>query len=396
MKILMLHNRYLYRGGEDECTQAEVALLRAHGCEVDLVEQSNERVQDLGVLRTAMRTVWCDETYREVARRLRSGKHDLLHVQNFFPLISPAAHYAAAAAGVPVVQTLHNYRLVCPGTYLFRNGKVCEDCVGKAVAWPAVLRGCYRDSRGATFAVATMLAVHRLLGTWQERVDVLVALTPFARQKYIEGGLPAERIVIKPNFVDPDPGIGAGTGDFALFVGRLSPEKGLDTLLAAWRILDGRLPLKIVGDGPLADQVAAQAAIPGVEYLGRRSLDEVYALMGQAQALIFPSNWPETFGRVAIEAFAKGTPVITTNLGAMATLVDHGRTGLHYEPGNATDLARQVTWLIDHPTRGRQMRVAARTEFEAHYTGASNYRALMEIYHRALETRRERRLVAAP
>jgi len=388
MNILMLHNRYLIRGGEDESTQAEARLLREHGLTVDLFELSNAQVEALGPLRTGLGAIWSQATYQQVRRRLREGRYDILHVQNFFPLFSPSAHHAGRAEGVGVVQTLRNYRLLCPNAYLFRDSAPCEDCLGKPFAWPGVRRGCYRGSRSATLAVAAMSAAHRLLQTWQTQVDVLVALTEFARQKYIAGGLPTERLVVKPNFVDPDPGPGSGGGNFFLFVGRLSPEKGLSTLLAAWKNLGDPIALKIVGDGPLAEWVRTSAdQIPGVEYLGRRPLGETQELMGQARALIFPSEWYETFGRVAIEAFARGTPVIAPHLGTMASLVTHGRTGLHYPPGNAQALAERVEWVLDHPAEWEQMRKAARAEYLAHYTGAANFRALLEIYERALSRR---------
>lgn len=209
-------------------------------------------------------------------------------------------------------------------------------------------------------------------------------LTQFARQKFIQGGFPAEKIVVKPNFVHRDPGVGTGSGGYALFVGRLSVEKGLDTLLAAWEELGTQLPLKIVGDGPLADRVIKAAEkLESVEWLGRKSMAEVYNLMGEATVVIFPSKWYETFGRVAVEAFAKGTPVIAANIGAIAELVEDGRTGLHFQPGNAVDLATQVEWALAHPQELATMRQEARKEFETKYTAKENYRQIMEIYNLA-------------
>jgi glycosyltransferase involved in cell wall biosynthesis len=217
--------------------------------------------------------------------------------------------------------------------------------------------------------------------TWIKAVDVYVALSEFSRQKFIEGGFPAEKIVVKPNFVEPDPGLGEGQGGYALFVGRLSFEKGVDTMLAAWEQLGPQLPLKIVGDGPLAGHVAeVTQKLPYVELLGRKPLAEVYDLIGAAKLLIFPSEWYETFGRVAVEAFAKGTPVIAADIGAIAEIVDHGRTGLRFRPGDPEDLAAKVEWAQAHANEIRQMRHEARAEFEAKYTAKDNYRQLMEIY----------------
>ena len=234
---------------------------------------------------------------------------------------------------------------------------MCEDCLGRAVPWPGVVHKCYRGSRVASTGVAAMLATHRALGTWRKAVDVYVALTAFSRGKFVAGGLPAGKLVVKPNFVYPDPGPGTGAGNYALFVGRLSAEKGVETLLKAWQSLGSRLPLKIVGDGPLAETVRAAAAQnAGVEWLGKRPLAEVYALIGAASFLVLPSQCYENFPRVVAEAFAKGTPVVASRLGAMAEVVDHGRTGLHFEPGDALDLAVKVRGQMDNPAQLARMR----------------------------------------
>jgi glycosyltransferase involved in cell wall biosynthesis len=385
MRILSVHNSYQIRGGEDESREAEQRLLQEMGHDVEVYEESNDKVATLNPAQLALRTVWSAEAYRTVRARLKEKPHQIVHVQNFFPLLSPSVHYAAQAEGVPVVQTLRNYRLLCPNALFFREGQVCEDCLGQFVPWSGVVHGCYRDNQIASAAVATMLTAHRLLPTWTEKVDLYIALTEFARQKFISGGLPAEKIVVKPNFVHPDPGVGQGQGGYALFVGRLSVEKGLDTLLAAWEKLDDRIPLKIVGEGPLADQVTkAIANSTQIEWLGRKPMAEVHQLMGNARFLIFPSKWYETFGRVAIEAFAKGTPVIASDIGAIAELVTDGRTGVKFEPGNPQDLAAKVEWLLSHPEKLNQMRQEVRVEYETRYTAKQNYQQLLSIYEQVL------------
>ena len=357
MRILVVHNRYLIRGGEEESVAAEQQLLSRNGHEVDLYEEDNQRVRELGRLRTALRTVWSPESYRLLRQRLRHRRYDLVHVHNFFPLISPSIYYAARAEGVPVVQSLRNYRLICPNAELFRSGRVCEDCVGRRVPWPGVAHACYRDSRPATAAVATMIAVHNHLQTWRRMVDLYIAVTRFARDKLIEGGLPAERIVVKPNFVARAPALGTGAGGYALFVGRLSAEKGLSTVLDTWQRLRPAIPLKIVGDGPLAEAVETAAKRgPGVECLGRRPLQEVYELMRHARFMVLPSEWYEPFGRVVVEAFSCGTPVIASNTGGMAELIDDRRTGRLFRTGDADDLARAVGWALDHPEELARMR----------------------------------------
>ncbi len=392
MRLLSVHNTYQIRGGEDESRESEEKLLREHGHTVDVYEETNDRIQAFNAAQLAIKTVWSQETYRNISDRLQQQPYDIVHVQNFFPLISPAVHYAAKKSGTPVVQTLRNYRLLCPNALFFRDGKVCEDCLGKAIPYPGVLNSCYRENTAASAAVAAMITAHKALKTWTKTVDLFITLTEFSRQKFIEGGLPADKIVVKPNFVYPDPGAGSGQGNYALYVGRLSVEKGIDTLIAAWEQLDIQVPLKIVGEGPLFDQVKQAAQrLPQIEPLGRCPLPEVHRLMGEAKCLIFPSKWYETFGRVAVESFAKGTPVIAAKIGAIAELVDSGKTGIHFEPGNSADLARKVTQFWCAPVEATNlMRTAARATFERKFTPAQNYRFMMEIYDRAQAGNRQR------
>jgi glycosyltransferase involved in cell wall biosynthesis len=388
MKILAVHNRYQLPGGEDQVFVDETALLEARDQRVLRYEVHNDQVKQLKRLALVKDTVWNSSAYRELGALIRRERPDVVHFHNTLPLISPAGYYAARAEGVPVIQTLHNYRLLCPVALLFRDGRVCEDCMGKSVPWPGVFHGCYRGSRAASGVIATMLSVHRAFRTWTEMVDLYIALTEFARNKFIEGGLPAEKIVVKPNFVAPDPGRGQGGGGYALFVGRLAPEKGTGTMLAAWEQLGTRIPLKIVGDGPLRDRVVGAARQSNVQWLGHRPVSDVHALLGKADMLVFPSEWYETFGRVAAEAFAAGTPVIAADIGAVAELVEHGRTGLKFRPGDPEDLVAQVEWALSHPVELLSMREEARAEFEAKYTAERNYRALMEIYEAALERKK--------
>lgn len=384
MRILTVHNYYKIRGGEDECFEAEIKLLREMGEDVEIYQENNDRVAEIGKLRMAADTIWSKEAYEKLQQRFIQKPLDVVHIHNFFPLISPSIYYAAKAQGIPVVQTLHNYRLLCPNALFFREGKVCEDCLGKFIPYPGIQHGCYRENKVASAAVATMLGVHRAMNTWTKMVDLYICLTEFAKQKFIQAGIPAEKIVVKPNFVSPEPTVGSGKGGYALFVGRLSVEKGLDTLLAAWEQLGEQIPLKIVGDGPLADDVLkATKRFPQIEWLGRRPMSEVHDLMGEAKFLVFPSKWYETFGRVAIEAFAKGTPVIAANIGAIAEIVAPGKTGLHFEPGVPEDLANKVKWVLENPEQMAQMRKEARLEFEAKYTLKKNYQQLIEIYTRA-------------
>jgi glycosyltransferase involved in cell wall biosynthesis len=391
MKILMAHNFYQQPGGEDQSFLSEAALLEEAGHQVVRFTCHNDDVADRSRVGLAVDTVWSRQSAQRLRAVLRTGSIDIAHFQNTFPLISPSAYYAARREGVPVVQSLRNYRLLCPNALFYRDGHVCEDCLPKAVPWPGVVHRCYRGSLGASAVTAAMLTAHRMMSTWTEAVDVYIASTEFSRQKFIEGGLPADRIALKPNFVLPDPGMGSGGGGFALYVGRLSAEKGIGTLLAAWELVGARLPLKVVGDGPLAAQVREQGMRgKAVEWLGQKTPGEVYQLMGQAVTLIFPSEWYETFGRTIAEAFANGTPVIASRLGGMTSMVEHGRTGLQFRAGDPADLAAQVEHLMRDPERLRDMRRAARAEFEARYTAERNYTLLMAAYGMARERRHAR------
>jgi glycosyltransferase involved in cell wall biosynthesis len=288
------------------------------------------------------------------------------------------------------VQTLHNYRLFCPNGLFFRDGRPCEDCLHKRVPWPAVLHACYRGSRVASLAAGGTFAVHHALGTWTREVDRYVALTSFAQGKFVEGGLAPDKVMVKPNVVHPDHGPGTGEGGYALFVGRLSLEKGIQTVISAWGS-NLPLPLVVAGDGPLADVVQRGAAKNRiVTWVGHRSPDEVQALLARATCVIVPSICYETFGLVVAEAFGRGTPVIAARHGALGELVEHGRTGLQFIPGDVADLRRQVAWIAEHPQEVSRMRIAARSEYEARYSVDSNYPVLCRIYSEAIASRRAR------
>jgi len=331
-------------------------------------------------------SIWSRSTFQRLEWLTHSASIDVAHFHNTFPLISPSAYYAVQSAGIPVVQTLHNFRLVCAGATLCRNGSVCQACITRKSLLPALAHGCYRDSRAATAVVATMLATHRAMHTYQTKVDAYIALSEFARRKFVDGGLPEDRIVVKPNFVSPDPGPGEGLGGGALFTGRLSEEKGVRTLAAAWRTLEN-IPLQVAGDGPLRNIDWPR----NVTALGPQPNENVMRLMQQSQVLIFPSTWYECAPMTIVEAFACGLPVIASNLGSIPEFVRHGYNGLLFRPGDPEDLARQVRWAFDHPEHLRAMRANARREYEQKYTAERNYKMLIDIYEMAIENARRRR-----
>ena len=388
MNILMLHNSYVYHGGEDESFAAEALMLRDAGHHVETVHVKNEEVRGFAAVQVALESLWSRTSYKLVDEKLRERAFDVVHVQNFFPKLSPSVYAAARKHGVAVVQSLRNYRLLCPATTLYRNAKICEECLHKTFKYPGVMHGCYRNSVMTSAAVAAMTGIHSLKGTWREAVDLYISLSESSRAKFVEAGMPSDKITVKGNVVHPDPGPGDGRAGYVLFVGRLTREKGVQTLLAAWNRLETDWSLKIVGDGLLAPEVKSFCARQkNAEWLGPRSASEVYELMGAAGLLIVPSEWCEPFGRVVIESFAKGTPVLASNMAAMAELVEHGQTGLLFRPGDSEDLAEKIKWAAEHREQLLAMRPLARRCYEKKYTVAQNCTALIAAYELARSQR---------
>lgn len=375
----MVHAHYRLRGGEDESTELEAEMLRRHGHEVVTLYRNNRDLETISRGRVALQTVWNASTYNDVLGVIRDRRPDVVHLQNSFPSVSPSVILAAASRRVPVVQSLRNYRLLCLAATLFRNGQHCELCVGRPPL-PGVRHGCYSGSRSASAVVASMLLVHRSLGTWTRGVARFIATSRYVREKYVSAGFAADAIAVKPNMIHPDPGVGAGEGDFVLYVGRLTEEKGLRTLINAWRRKACSGQLVIVGEGPLSGFVAEVAGSGlGIQWRGRQTLDATLDLMGRAKAVVVPSEWAEPFGRVVVESFARGTPVIAASAGALSELVQDGENGWLYEPGNVDELSTHLraALVAENP---RRMREAARQSFERHYTADVNYEVLREIY----------------
>ncbi len=368
MRILALHNRYLVAGGEDQSHAVEMSLLKQQGHLVDEYVVDNEVITKQSLLKIAFNTIWSQESYLKVKKILAGNHYDLVIVQNFFPLLSPSIHYAAKSERVPVIQFLRNYRLFCLNGYALRNNRPCEDCLGRFFPWPGVFHACYRNNRLASMVVACMLFIHRILKTWHRKVDMFVALSEFAKELYQRAGLCSEKIFIKPNSVYPDPGIGEGAGNYVLYIGRLSEEKGIYDLLDAWRILGDTVKLKIAGDGPLQrvveDEVCSNTAI---EYLYRQSRDGVVELMKNAMFLVFPSLWYEGMPRTILEAFAVGTPVLASNIGAAIEMIKPDHTGRFFRTGDSTDLAKQIKVLASDVELQKRMRLHARNEFVNKY-----------------------------
>jgi glycosyltransferase involved in cell wall biosynthesis len=384
VKILMVHNYYQQRGGEDVSADSEAALLKSAGHEVQTYTLHNRVVDAMPKWRAACRSIWSIRTYRDVASLLNEGAFDVMHVQNAFPLISPSVFYAARRCGVPVVHSIRNYRNFCLNGCFYVNGAVCERCFGRVFAWPGIRRRCYRGSLAGSVAVAVMQWVHgRLLKTWKNRIDGYIALSGFVRDKLIEAGFNKSRISVKPNVVYPEPvPIDEAPDDCFVFVGRLSYEKGIQTLLEAWKLaaIPGHV-LKIIGDGPLRGKLESLAG-ENVEFCGQRTSQEVLEAVGRAKALVFPSEWYETFGRVAIEAYAVGTPVVASRIGAVQELVCDGRTGLLFDPGDRRQLSEQLKTMA---VSAFTMRAACRSFFKERFSCEVNLERMENIYCSVIE-----------
>lgn len=385
MKIVLVHNTYREAGGEDVVFQSEKELLERAGHTVISYVRSNMELVDASLLDRigiASRMIWSHETHQSFAAILDANRPDLVHVHNTFMVISPSIYSACSERDIPVVQTLHNFRLLCPASSLFRDGVVCEECVDQGL-FRSVLHGCYRNSRRATGAVALMLATHRALGTWEAAVTRYIALTDFAKEKFVSAGFPSEKFVVKPNFADPDPGEKPGTGEYALFIGRINETKGTKVLLDAWKRLPVRYPLQVVGDGPDLPSMEARARelqLSEVTFRGRLSRPAAIETIKGARFTIAPSTPYEGFPMCIVESFACGTPVLCSRLEAMSEIVDDHVTGLHFDPRDPQDLAKKVEWAWNHPLELAWMGRMARRKYESDYTGEKNYSRLMEIY----------------
>jgi glycosyltransferase involved in cell wall biosynthesis len=386
VRIIVLHNRYVYAGGEDAVVAEEHELLREHGHEVRLIEADNRTIGGpIDRLIAAGSTIYSPSWRRRMAAELAAFRPQLVHVHNFFPLMSPSVYLGCRDAGIPVVQTVHNYRLVCPGGYLARESRICELCIGKRVAWPAIRHACYRGSRGATAATVAMLSIHRARGTWQRDVHAYIALTEFGRGKLVGGGYPADRIHVKPNFAR-ECGTGDGAGAYFLYAGRLSAEKGILALLQAYRLRSNLLPLKIAGKGPLEKEVqAACSEIPSMTWLGSLPPAEVRNLMKSATAVVCPSECYEMQPLTALEALSVGSPVIAPRLGGLADVVSSAENGLTYEAFQTSQLSEALRYASEHPHQMRAMRSAARATFERKFSAEVVYARLMQIYGSAMQ-----------
>ncbi|MBS1705761.1 MAG: glycosyltransferase family 4 protein [Armatimonadetes bacterium] len=383
MKILLAHTRYRQRGGEDSVVDAEIEMLRKGGHDVVFWEKSNEPLSSMSPLEQFKTTISNPQAVAELGDLLRSEKPDVVHFHNTFQWMSPAVVEAAHDQGFPVVQTLHNYRLLCCNGVLYRDGAVCEQCVSKSLKWPGVLHACYRSSKPASLAVAMML--RHALPIYRDKVHRIICITEFSKAKHVEGGLTAEKIAVKSNFI-PDPGVGNGSGNYALFIGRFSVEKGIHILLEAWSRVRGHT-LKLIGDGPLESEMKANYGhFPHIEFLGAQPKSEVIRLLQNASLSVLPSVCYEgAIPMTVIESLACGTPCLSANLGGMPEL--NNDPSLVYADSNSESLSQKSQHLLDHPEHLQTLRKQARGLYESRFTEAHALEQANRVYADAISAR---------
>jgi len=378
--VLQVHTRYRQAGGEDEVVEAEKLLLEAAGITVHQVLFDNTDLREstsfASDLRLAASAIWSRGAESRVRAAIAAHRPEVMHVHNTFAAASPSIYHAAMH--VRVVQTLHNYRMVCPVATAFRDGRACTDCVGRLVPWPAVLHACVHHSRSQSAVAATTLAVHRAIGTFRRGIAAYVALSTFQRQLMISGGLPGDRIRVIPNFLETDPGIGEGPRAGILYVGRLAEEKGVKVLLRAAALQPGTV--RVVGDGPLRAPVERAASAGYVDYLGSLPRSSVFDEMRRAIAVVLPSTWFEGSPLTLVEAYATGTPVIASRIGSLVEAVEEGVTGMLAEAHDAEALGNRLRWAISHTAEMAEMGQAARTRYQAQFRGPTHLAALLAAY----------------
>ena len=383
MRILIVHNQYQIAGGEDEVVKAEQRMLEKFRHEVVLYQRSNRSIDGLSPaekLRFVLKDVyWSARVYDEIKKVIKDKGIQLVHVHNTFLCVSPSVYQACSDQAVPVVQTLHNYRFLCPIGTFYRQGHLCHDCLNQGRK-AAVVNRCWKNSFFASWILKRVVDRHYAMNVFAEKVRHLITLSEFSRQMYIDNGFDREKISVKPNFIDFDPGREVAKEDYAVFVGGFFSYKGIETMLKAWQNVAGKLRLRLIGDGPLFARMRETYQGERIEFLGRKPLSEAMDILKRARFSIVPSECYENFPRIVVESFACGVPVIASRLGALKELVQEGSTGMLFEPGNAQDLTGKLRIFRDDPFKVQSMARNARQEYERKYTMDKNYQILMKIY----------------
>ncbi len=384
MRILIGHNHYQWAGGEDAVVKTESSMLKEAGHATFVFTMDNRFVKPQGINTLSMVKdfFWSSQSYNRLRKILREFKPDVAHFHNIYFALTPSVYDACREEGVAVVQSLHNFRMFCANALFFRDGHVCEDCLIKS-PMEGVKHRCYRNSLLASGAVTAVTSFHRWRKTWTQKVNMYITATEFTRSKYIQAGLPGDKIVVKANVFRPDGEFEKPKGEYVLYVGRLSEEKGVRRLLAAWERLP-RIPLKLMGDGHLASELKSFVDSQGltqVEFLGTLDAQKYSQYMRGAKFLVLPSQCYENFPRIAVEAFAFGLPVLASRLGSLAEIIVEGKTGCFFDPVDTAALCDQAQkmWQMNMGA----MSLGVRRIFEQQYSPGVHLSQVLSIYRRA-------------
>jgi len=386
MKILLIHNCYQQRGGEDSTFESEYNLLSKGGNDVEKILFDNKTINSLSdKITVGFKNVFNRESAKIIEEKITDFQPQIIHIHNFFPLISPSVFFIAKKYKVPIVITIQNYRLICSNALLYRDGHICEDCVNKIIPLNGIIHKCYRDSAMQTAAVTLMTSFHKVAGTWKNKIDKYITVAEFGRDKILNSSLKLaeDQVVVKPNSVED---FGDGNNkreDFFVFIGRLIGDKGIETLLESLNHFNYKI--RIIGDGPLRSRIedAAQKN-KNIEYLGFRDKNFIINTLKKAKGLIFPSLWYEGLPVTIIESFSTGTPVIGSNIGAVTLQITDNYNGFHFCPGDAKDLANRIKYLSDNEQQLKHLYVNARNTYLEKYTPEKNYEQLISIYSGAI------------
>ncbi|MBI2428132.1 MAG: glycosyltransferase family 4 protein [Ignavibacteriales bacterium] len=393
MKILVVHNYYgtSAPSGENMAVDNEIALLKKYKHQVVVAARESDSIRSQGVRGTltgALSSVWNPSSKKEITDLLEREKPDIVHVHNVFPLHSPAIFYGMK--NVPVVYTLHNYRIGCAAGTATRENRICFDCFDQRSVLPALRYGCYRDSRLATAPMAASIVLQRSLKTWSTKVDAFITLTEFQRNVMVNFGIPSGRMFVKPHFGTAPRSVveWKERENKIVFIGRLYEAKGIHHAIDAWKKIGDDAPmLEIIGDGPMRAElersVTSSGFGPKVKFTGQLPHDAAMKRLSTATMLLLPSLCPEGFPMVIHEAYSRAVPVAASNAGSLQSLVNDGKTGILFVPGSASDMASRIMSLWNDRKLLRTMHTYALKEFTEHYTAEVNHSQLMKIYNEA-------------
>jgi len=430
MKVLLIHNFYksIAPSGEDIVFRKESELLKKSGVKVVSYQKNNDNIMSiLDMIRAGINILWSRRSYKEISELIDREKPDLAHFHNIWYLISASAYKACKDKGIPIIQTFHNFRVICINGLLYRSGRICEKCLEHEnieglpfktdknklrILVNSLRYGCYRESRLHSLPLALANYISWRLGIWNRYVDAYICLTEFARQKFIRAGLPAHKIHLKPNFLDNNLNPHYFHRNYAVFLGRITPEKGVNVLIDAMKLIrlqvqqtDGRRPqqikasqatvnkdmgfsLKIIGDGQLRATYEEETKKIGlaISFEGKMNFDKYVEILKNAMFVVLPSLCYEGFPMVICEAYACGKPIIASRIGALPELILDKETGLLFQPNSARDLAQKIAWMIDNDSECIRMGKRARIEFEEKYYEKKNADKLIKIYHNVLNS----------